>query len=153
MRHVIRNILFVAVIALYVFSTMGYGVHKCTSDGSASLVILFAETLCVHQDVCGDQEGCCHHHHSEEEDNAGENGCSSHSRNCCSTDVYVLSQDQAPVQDDFEIQLPMAGSFMITPCLMAKAANAVPFLFRLGTADTQKRVEDAPQALLCTFRV
>lgn len=153
MKQIIRNILFLAIIALYVFSTMGYGVHKCTSDGSASLVILFAETPCEHQGVCGHQQECCHHHHSEDECDEEADDCNSHSNSCCSTDVYILTPDQTPVQDDFEIQMPMAESFMFPLCLMAKVEDSVSSLFRSGAADTQTWVEDAPQALLCTFRV
>lgn len=87
-----RNIFFVAVVALYIVSTMGYGVHRCTTDGTASLILLFGESPCeyVHSHV--DEHGntythshapgmhdqaCSHGHHGDCGQGHGE-GCSAH---------------------------------------------------------------------------
>ena len=94
MKSFVRNILFIAVALLYIVSTMGYGVHKCASDGTASLILLFGETPCewVHSHIddegnCythahnpAEHHGCCHHGEEQEHDD-----------DCCSTSVYVLT--------------------------------------------------------------
>ena len=165
MKNIIRNILFLAVTALYVFSTMGYGVHKCTLEGTASLTILFAENPCWNHGVCGHEAGCSYGHHNEGK--CAESGiCSdqksceehdsnshSHSGNCCSTDVYVLSQDQTTVQDDYDIHIPMVDTFLAAPYIQELVADAQSLSFKLGTADKEMPVEDIQQALLCTFMV
>lgn len=80
MKKVFRNGLFLFVALLYVVSTMGYAVHVCTDDGTAQLILMYGESPCAHE--C--ESGCGHshdHHHN-------------HDKDCCSTDVYVLTQDQ-----------------------------------------------------------
>jgi len=81
---------FLAVIALYIVSTMGYGVHRCTADGTASLILLFGESPCeyvhshmdghgntyTHSHAPGEHHNCdgehhheCTHNHGEDEQN------------------------------------------------------------------------------------
>lgn len=84
---------FLAVMALYIVSTMGYGVHKCTSDGTASLILLFGESPCeyvhTHVDEHGNsythshapgkhEEACGHGHHEGECGGHHGNGCGGH---------------------------------------------------------------------------
>lgn len=73
MKKALRNFLFLALAVLYTMSTMGYGVHRCTEDGTASLILLFGETPCewVHSHIDSDGNtythahapGEHHHHH------------------------------------------------------------------------------------------
>ena len=145
MKSFVRNILFIAVALLYIVSTMGYGVHKCASDGTASLILLFGETPCeyAHAHNPAEHHGCCHHGEEQEHDD-----------DCCSTSVYVLTHDQT-TQEDVQILVPsfflidslfygvgqqelLAGTFSGASC---------------GTIFKEPLQQDVQQALLCTFRV
>lgn len=167
MKSLVRNMFFAAVMLVYIVSTMGYGVHRCTTDGTASLILLFGESPCEyvhshmdehgnsythshapgeHNGECdGHHEGECGHHHTDVE----------HEHNgCCSTDVYVITEDQAASEDSFELAPQMillassysediaAGSFLS----LHPSSNSASLLQTLHP-------KEAPQAVLCTFRI
>lgn len=157
MKSFVRNILFIAVALLYIVSTMGYGVHKCASDGTASLILLFGETPCewVHSHIddegnCythahnpAEHHGCCHHGEEQEHDD-----------DCCSTSVYVLTHDQT-TQEDVQILVP---SFFLIDSLFYGVGQHDLFAVTLpgaawGTVFKEPLPQDVQQALLCTFRV
>lgn len=172
-------------MALYIVSTMGYGVHRCTTDGTASLILMFGESPCeyVHSHV--DEHGnayihshapemhdqaCCHGHHadcgSDHWDSCSahhsgeqhEEGCASHNHEqehggCCSTDVYVLTQDQNTVEDNnpFLLQtIPVADMIQDIQPVQASAASLSTDCAQLLQALHPK---EGQQALLCTFRI
>lgn len=169
MKTLMRNIFFMAVALLYVVSTMGYGVHTCTSDGSASLVLLFGESPCefVHSHI--DEHGNCithsHPHSSEHHNDCSEhhhNDCSehhndccnhSHSDNCCTTDVYVLSQDQNTAEYNIIIAPQVSDAFYLmadVPEILSEAAVVSYKSHNFTSRDCEPQVS---QALLCSFRV
>lgn len=127
MRSIMRNMAFMAVALLYIVSTMGYGVHKCSTDGTASLILLFGEAPCNHD-----------HHHSDD---------------CCSTNVYVLTEDQnISIQDN-----SFAPDFQIidsAPAVQMQVLASVPSVFRQPAHYLKVFPHlDGVQASLCTFRI
>lgn len=93
MRNFVKGVILMAVALLYIVSTMGYGVHSCTVDGTAEVIMLFGETPC--ESAHSEQE------HSNSQNCSG--SCTSechHSDNCCSTNVYVVTQDQNILEDN-----------------------------------------------------
>lgn len=161
MKSFVRNILFVAVALLYIVSTMGFGVHKCASEGSASLVVLFGETPCeyVHSHVDADGNAFTHAHDPAEHHDCSchHYDCDSveeHSGNCCSTSVYVLTHDQT-TQEDVAIALPVVtlsnpfnsvmAQLMLQADTFAGGDSRDPFRAAVSPRE--------PYALFCTLRV
>lgn len=129
MKSFVKGILFFSVTILYVVSTMGFGVHRCTSDGSASVMLLFGNAPCAYAHSHGDEgyhiHTCdadtteSHHVHGDGHNANGEDNCSGHhcadsecggpedhhSEDCCSTDVYVVTHDQT-LTDDNNMAVP-----------------------------------------------
>ncbi len=165
MKSIMRNLAFFAVAVMYIVSTMGYGVHRCTADGTASIILLFGETPCeyVHSHIDSHGNTYTHshahdgHHHSGDcaDDHCGkeECSCSHHSSNCCSTKVYVLTEDQNIGQEDclvapdFQI---INGMAVYLPQQFAAVA------VELGQSEYNLKIfpyKEGPQAVLCTFRI
>ena len=147
MKRIIRDILFIAVALLYIVSTMGFGVHCCSVDGTESLSVLYVENPCTHQhEGHNPSSECCHQH---------EQGCEhSHQEGCCSTEVYVVTQDQNTTEDEqitvAEMELPhyvcnildlhaSYGTVLSTEACSATAAD-------IG-------LELLSRAELCSFRI
>lgn len=157
MKSFVRNILFVAVALLYIVSTMGYGVHKCATDGSASLILLFGETPCEYVHSHMDEEGNCYTHAHNPVDHhgcCGHGDESEHDDDCCSTSVYVLTHDQT-TQEDAQILVPsvsLIDSLFYGIGQQGLLANAIA-----GTGSGTILKEPLPQcgqqALFCIFRV
>lgn len=172
MKKALRNFLFLALAVLYTMSTMGYGVHRCTEDGTASLILLFGETPCewVHSHIDSDGNTYTHshapgeHHHEHctgEECSGSCNGgngdecCSNHSSNCCSTSVYTVSHDQNTTED-FQVIAPQPAvvDFLFQSYLEIAAFSdnssacgiAPQFQNSLGQ-------QGKMQSVICTFRV
>ncbi len=154
MKGFIRNIFFVAVALLYMISTMGYGVHRCTAEGSASLVVFLGESPCEwvhsHTDVNGNSYTHAHapgHHHDCSEDCA-------HDNNCCSTSVYVLTSPQ-DTSDEIEIEAPSQSDFgflHFTDMLLSSVCGK-PFAVEQGFSGECNPPMEISQQVLCTFRV
>lgn len=153
MKSFAKVILVLAVSLLYVVSTMGYGVHRCVVDGTASVVLLFGEAPCdyAHQhEQHGDGE--CGHRHGESHD------CSSHENhehdgNCCSTSVYVLTQDQDTVQDthfDVPVADCISPAYDCTADILSADLDSNDW-FRESSGDVT--LPGPAQALFCIFRV
>ena len=153
MKNILRNIFLVAVAALYFFSTMGYGVHKCSSEGTASLILLCGGVPCEsahsnthsdsHSDADGHECGCCH-----------KDDCSnSHSKECCSTNVYKVSDDQTVAETDIDVA-PVASDLYLPMVEVYKILSAsqqnVSSCFNLAARDC---VPQASLAVLCSLRV
>lgn len=165
MRSIMRNIAFAAVALLYIVSTMGYGVHKCSTDGTASLILLFGETPCefVHSHIDSDGNTYSHshapgeHHHThdcqDEHCGSHEFDGEHHSSDCCSTNVYVLTEDQDITSEDNSFAPDFHFVYSGIPCeseLLASAsvpAKHIPYSFKIFPS-----LESA-QAVLCTFRI
>jgi len=159
----LKYILFASVVVLYLFSTMGYGVHKCSSEGTADVVLLFGETPCEYLHSHIDEHGrsythshatCSHtshtgysHNHSDEE------SAHVHGDECCSTNVYVLTQDQ----DTAEYNVTPAPEIIHTFHLMADVSELVSDLAGTTIRLSENLLRDCElqvsQAVLCSFRV
>ena len=93
MKRIIRDILFIAVALLYIVSTMGFGVHCCSVEGTESLSVLYVENPCAHKHEGNNPDKGCAHQHGD--------GCEhSHQKGCCSTDVYVVTEDQNTTEEE-----------------------------------------------------
>lgn len=185
-KSLVRNIFFVAVMVLYVVSTMGYGVHKCATNGTASLILLFGESPCeyVHSHVdehgntythshapgkhdqecshghhvgCGSAHGgCCGSHNSGEHHEEGYPGHDHELEHdgCCSTDVYVLTQDQNTTVED-------NNPFLLQTILIAEMMQDIQAIQAPTVSLSSDRAQllqplphkEGQQALLCTFRI
>lgn len=125
MKKYISYLLLLVIAGIYVVSTMGYGIHECTHDGTKDVVVLFGETPCeyVHSHIdenghiythshaagahgvdcdcasCADIASCsCGGDHSD--------GSYLHNGNCCTTTVFALSHDQVNSQNTLAEVLP-----------------------------------------------
>ena len=167
MKQIMRDMLFIMVATLYVVSTMGYGVHKCDAEGTASLILLFGETPCEyvhsHTDSNGNtythahhpddhscSHGCTHHHHDAPQ-NEGENG----HEGCCSTSVYVLTHDQN-TNDSSQWDVPQPQLF--AALLWDDSMPQVRSSFQMQSLEDECDETLLPhgvgmQAQLCTFRI
>ena len=97
------------MVGMYIISTMGYGVHECSHDGTKNMMILFAETPCETA-------------HSGENEASGSRKCSccidasgslSHNDDCCNTEVYVLTHDQVASSSTDDVN-PVYASLYIS---------------------------------------
>lgn len=103
------------VVAIYIVSTMGYGIHECKHDGTRDVIVLFGETPCeyIHSHVDGKGHLYTHAHHAKsctacaccgETPDTGEPGTAvyHHDGNCCHTTVYSITHDQT-LENDVDI--------------------------------------------------
>ncbi len=99
MKKILSYLSLILLVGIYMLSTMGYGIHQCSLEGSNDIILLFGETPCeyVHSKDGGAGNCICglEHQYQSEECAGGE-----HSNNCCSTETYVLSQDQVNSNND-----------------------------------------------------
>ncbi len=145
MKSIMRNLAFVAVAVMYIVSTMGYGVHRCTADGTASVILLFGETPCEY--VHSHMNECCGNHGCSQECDAAR-----HSSDCCSTNVYVLTEDQNIGQDNISVSLDFQIINAASVCIRHQLAFSAVLLgepeYNLKIFPFSKQM----QASLCTFR-
>ena len=101
MKKVVSYLFIVLLVGVYILSTMGYGIHQCLAEGSNDVILLFGETPCdyVHSKGGNSASCVCKVSHLI----SGEN-CqgSEHDNNCCTTETYVLSQDQVSSNNDYD---------------------------------------------------
>ena len=158
--------LFIMVAILYVVSTMGYGVHKCDAEGTASLILLFGETPCEyvhsHTDSNGNtythahhpsghscSQGCTHHpddqHHADEHNH----------EDCCSTSVYVLTHDQnTNDSSQWDVPQPQLMAELVWEEQMQQLWSSFPItVIQLSDSVRSVACSLGVQAELCTFRI
>lgn len=121
MRKLFSYLFALLVAAIYIVSTMGYGIHECKHDGTRDVIVLFGETPCeyIHSHVDGKGRLYTHAHHTTgctacagdascaccgEMLDTGENGAAvyHHDGNCCHTTVYSITHDQT-LENDVDI--------------------------------------------------
>lgn len=147
MKRFIRDILFIAVALLYMVSTMGFGVHSCTADGTESLSVLYVENPCAHEHEGHNPDRGCSHQH-------GDDSSCIHQRGCCSTDVYVVTHDQNTTEDVQisvpEIELPYyacnAVDFLVSYSIVKRIEAGIGIACDMG-------LESGSRAELCSFRI
>lgn len=167
MKQIMRDMLFIMVATLYVVSTMGYGVHKCNAEGTASLILLFGETPCEYVHSHTDSNGNTYTHAHHPDDHSCSHGCTHHHgdaqqheeehshEGCCSTSVYVLTHDQN-TNDSTQWDVPQPQ--LIAAVLWDNGISGLENSFMMLAADAEI---GAPlqyqgvglQAELCTFRI
>ncbi|MCL2727469.1 MAG: hypothetical protein FWD56_03710 [Bacteroidales bacterium] len=82
----------------YIATSMGFGVHICSAEGSSQVKLLAGEAMCEHE----------HHSSSHDHDHDHEHkacGCDKHDGRCCHTLVYILDKAQN-VANQIKIDLP-----------------------------------------------
>ena len=164
MKSFVKGILFLSVTILYVVSTMGFGVHRCTSDGSASVMLFFGNTPCAyahshgeegyHLHTCDADSAECHHAHGENEGHncAGEEA--HHDEDCCSTDVYVITHDQTITdENNFAAPLLPFDAAFISHCpLVVEQVGFTSYKETHGSIHGALHKSHS-QASFCVFRV
>ena len=94
----------VLLICVYMATSMGIGVHTCSTEGSLQVKLLAGEEVCNHHH---DQE--CDHEHKA-------CGCDAHDSRCCHTLVYRLDKDQDVVTKiEIDISKLSLGIALYTP--------------------------------------
>ena len=164
MKSFVKGILFLSVTILYVVSTMGFGVHRCTSDGSASIMLLFGNAPCAYAHSHGEEgyhlhtcdAASVHEHHDhepcEEHDHHGQEH--HHTEDCCSTDVYVVTHDQTLTDDNnFAAPLfPFDAAFINYRPLIVEQADFTGYKEIPGSVHGALHKSHL-QASFCVFRV
>ncbi len=162
MKSFVKSILFLSVTILYVVSTMGFGVHRCTMDGTASVILLFGNTPCAYAHSHGDegyhlhscQEHSCQEHHGEAHNGEEHHQEKHHGDDCCSTDVYVVSHDQTLADDNNITPVPFSFDMAIVHYnshieVSSGVAGCKEFIGSAGGAFHKSH----SQAAFCLFRV
>ena len=167
MKQIMRDMLFIMVATLYVVSTMGYGVHKCNAEGTASLILLFGETPCEyvhsHTDSNGNtythshfpdshncSHGCAHNH-----DGQPHHGEEHSHEDCCSTNVYVLTHDQnTKDSSQWDIPQPRLFAALLWDDTMSQVWSSCQIQSLEDESDEMLLPHCVGvQAQLCTFRI
>ncbi len=122
MKKLLSYIFTLTIVAMYIVSTMGYGIHECTHDGTKDVVVLFGETPCeyIHSHIDGDGHIYVHSHNpaahgacalsADSPRSCRSCGCEGkwtykHDDNCCHTTVYSITHDQT-IEDNADIVVP-----------------------------------------------
>jgi len=81
---------------LYITGFVGFGVHKCHTEGTADLFLMMGDISC--ESI---------HHHIHDHNDCCDAQCDSHpfhytdcSSECCSTDVFAVTSEQDRLQDE-----------------------------------------------------
>ena len=161
-----RDILFIMVAILYVVSTMGYGVHKCNAEGTASLILLFGETPCEYVHSHTDSNGNTYTHAHHPGNHSCSHGCTHHPddqhhtdehnhEDCCSTSVYVLTHDQnTNDSSQWDVPQPQLMAGLVWEDHMQQLWSLFPMQIQQETDDILSVAHSLGiQAELCIFRI
>ena len=105
MKLASRYLCSVLLAVAYVLAYMGFGVHTCHEDGSRHLVWMLGDVSC---------EAIHHHSHDADHDHH-------HDDDCCSTQVYVLTDAQDSdngVERSFDLPAEGLPVMIETPCFV-----------------------------------
>ena len=104
MNKLLSYLVVILVGALYIASTMGYGVHNCEKDGTQNVVLLFGDNSCeaLHSHIDGNGNIYSHKH---EQGHNHTGCCNEHDENCCKTIVYTVSTDQVITNQEDSLDL------------------------------------------------
>ena len=166
MKQIMRDILFIMVAILYVVSTMGYGVHKCNAEGTASLILLFGEAPCEYVHSHTDSNGNTYTHAHHPGNHSCSHGCTHHPddqqhtdehnhEDCCSTSVYVLTHDQnTNDSSQWDVPQPQLMAGLVWEDHMQQLWSLFPMQIRQETDDILSVAHSLGiQAELCIFRI
>ena len=166
MKQIMRDMLFIMVAILYVVSTMGYGVHKCDAEGTASLILLFGETPCEYVHSHTDSNGNTYTHAHLPGNHSCSHGCTHHPddqqhtdehshEDCCSTSVYVLTHDQNTNESSqWDMPQPQLMAELVWEEQMQQLWSSLPMTIQYGRDGALYVVQSLGlQAELCTFRI
>lgn len=148
MRKLLSCIVALLVVAIYIVSTMGYGIHECKHDGTKDVIVLFGETPCeyIHSHVDGKGHLYTHTHHAKsctacaadascacygEMPDTGENEAAGyhHDGNCCHTTVYSITHDQTLENDvDIAVSYIYLGFAALHPLMLSTSFLQAPEL-------------------------
>ena len=166
MKQIMRDMLFIMVAILYVVSTMGYGVHKCDAEGTASLILLFGETPCEYVHSHTDSNGNTYTHAHHPGNHSCSHGCTHHPddqhhtdehnhEDCCSTSVYVLTHDQnTNDSSQWDVPQPQLMAGLVWEDHMQQLWSLFPMQIQQETDDILSVAHSLGiQAELCIFRI
>ena len=90
MAGFLRYILSILLISVYSLTSTGFGIHKCSLDGSAEVLIVGSDRSCeeIHDHCQCNSEGCSSQKHDGE---------------CCKTELHHLDLDYDIVKSGTEI--------------------------------------------------
>ena len=84
MKKTISYLVSVSAAFVYLFTNMGFGIHRCEEEGSQKVVLLFGGLLCHHP------KAGTHEEHHDHDDCHCVNG---HCAHCCSTFIYTIDDN------------------------------------------------------------
>jgi hypothetical protein len=105
MKRAVKYLFTAFVALLYVAAYMGFGIHRCNAEHTASFVLMAGDLSCeaIHVHAGHHHDGDHHDHHDgcdEDCDCHHVPGCFHfHSSKCCTTDFYSVTDAQD--SDDF----------------------------------------------------
>lgn len=76
MKKVLHIAFPIILLCVYTVSTMGFGIHQCSTDRTTKILLLVGENPCSHTHHHNGVCECGHPHH--------------HDASCCNTKVYVV---------------------------------------------------------------
>lgn len=75
-RHIIPTVL---LLAVYMISYIGVGIHECSAEGTREIVSLLGRE-------------CAHPHNEHHDENCHHDGSCHHEGNCCHTSILSISE-------------------------------------------------------------
>lgn len=156
MKNSIVRIFLAMVVGIYLVSTMGYGIHECSHDGTKNMMVLFGETPCSHsassnaasgkyaECTCGCGCASSDSGHASHEHDAG----------CCSTEVYVLTQDQVNSQQT-EVDLPLVSTLYLPAgnCICSTEAVNQPLFTGVVYSTGFTKIHSDLHIVISQFRI
>jgi hypothetical protein len=90
MARFFRYILSILLISVYFLTSTGFGIHVCSDEGSAEVLILGSDRSCeeIHSHCGCDSDGC---------------SATKHNNKCCKTEIYHLDLDYDVVKIESSI--------------------------------------------------
>ena len=145
---------------------MGYGVHKCNAEGTASLILLFGEAPCEYVHSHTDSNGNTYTHAHHPGNHSCSHGCTHHPddqhhtdehnhEDCCSTSVYVLTHDQnTNDSSQWDVPQPQLMAGLVWEDHMQQLWSLFPMQIQQETDDILSVAHSLGiQAELCIFRI
>jgi len=135
----------IAIMALYLISTVGYGVHECAAEGTKDIVLLIVgESPCEYVHTHSHAGGCCSSAHNHMHNAVCECGhCNHHAHamihnsKCCKTTLYSATHDQQVKTTVMDFRAP---SFDLMNYLSDAREQFVIYTFLENTLRVKEKV-------------
>ncbi len=112
MRKSILYCIAIITSAVYILSTMGFGLHHCLASDSKSVVLLYGKDICEIAHSHSDSNNLDYNHNSHNTQTDHKECCSDndstyspcccgsqceHSDDCCSTEIFVVDDGESNI--------------------------------------------------------